>query len=55
MLEITKFVPQILRTFEMEWAADSPEWETFSAWFYKQKNLVFKWKSRTKGQPVGST
>ncbi|KEF59035.1 uncharacterized protein A1O9_03878 [Exophiala aquamarina CBS 119918] len=48
LLEITKFVPQILRTFEIEWAADSAEWEIFSAWFYKQKGLVFKWKSRPK-------
>jgi len=32
--------------FEFEWASDSPEWEIFSMWFYKQKGVVLKWKSR---------
>ncbi len=52
LLEITKFVPEILRHFDVEWASPKPEWNTFSEWFYKQSDVVLRFTSRTKETEV---
>ncbi|KIX09126.1 uncharacterized protein Z518_00204 [Rhinocladiella mackenziei CBS 650.93] len=48
LLEMSKFVPQLLRHFDVEWASQSPEWTTYSYWFCKQKDVILRFKSRTK-------
>lgn len=43
-----KFVPQILRDFEIAWAAgEADEWETHAAWFWKQSGIYVKMKRRS--------
>ncbi|KAH6988450.1 cytochrome P450 [Ilyonectria destructans] len=46
IMEMGKFVPQILRHFEIQLASDCSEWKIHAAWFWKQSNLVVKVKSR---------
>ncbi len=43
-----KFIPQILRHFELEWASPDPEWKTEAAWFWKQPGVIVKFKWRGK-------
>lgn len=45
-LEIAKFVPEIFRRFDVEWAEPGVDWTLYAVWFYKQSNLKFRWKSR---------
>ncbi|RVX65790.1 hypothetical protein B0A52_10321 [Exophiala mesophila] len=46
MLEMGKFVPQILRTFDIEWASPTQDWTVKTYWFHRQRNLFFKFTSR---------
>jgi cytochrome P450 len=48
ILEMGKFVPQILRHFELEWASERPDWETEAVWFWKQSGVIvrFKWRGK---------
>ncbi|KAH8666053.1 cytochrome P450 [Tricladium varicosporioides] len=48
LMEIGKFVPQIFRHFDIEWASDKPEWETNTAWFWKQTGILVRLTSRQK-------
>ncbi|OBT71609.1 hypothetical protein VF21_08946 [Pseudogymnoascus sp. 05NY08] len=41
LLEMSKFVPQILREFRMEWAGRE-EWAVNSTWFAKQSDVLVK-------------
>ncbi|EXJ58302.1 cytochrome P450 oxidoreductase [Cladophialophora yegresii CBS 114405] len=36
ILEMGKFIPRILRHFDLEWAADHPEWRTEAVWIWQQ-------------------
>ncbi|RVX69338.1 hypothetical protein B0A52_06933 [Exophiala mesophila] len=40
ILEMGKFIPQIFRQFDMEWASPKPEWELSAAWFWRQTGLI---------------
>ena len=42
MLEMTKFVPQVLRQFRLEWASQKDEWEIGGYWFAKQSDVVMR-------------
>lgn len=44
-MEISKFVPQILRYWKVEWTHGDDPWETHSMWFYQQK-VHFKFTAR---------
>lgn len=48
MLEMGKFIPQILRHFEIEWASEKPEWTVHAAWFWVQSGMIaqFKWRGK---------
>ncbi|CZR68485.1 related to pisatin demethylase cytochrome P450 [Phialocephala subalpina] len=46
IMEMGKFVPQIFRHFDIEWASPKPEWETHAAWFWKQSEIIVKFVSR---------
>lgn len=45
-MEVGKFVPQILRAFDLEWASSKPEWQVKTYWFAKQTGLLVRFKSR---------
>ena len=42
MLEMTKFVPQVLRRFSLEWASQKDEWKISGYWFAKQSGVVMR-------------
>ena len=46
MLEMSKFVPQVLRNFEMEWASEQPEWTMQGQLLCKQHGIIVKMKER---------
>jgi cytochrome P450 len=46
ILEMGKFIPQIFRHFDLEWASSEPEWKTEAAWFWKQSGLLVRFKLR---------
>ncbi|ETN37470.1 uncharacterized protein HMPREF1541_07092 [Cyphellophora europaea CBS 101466] len=48
IMEMGKFIPQILRNFEIEWASSEPEWKTYAAWFWKQSDIIVKFSDRHK-------
>ncbi|TVY15514.1 Pisatin demethylase [Lachnellula arida] len=42
ILEITKFVPQLLRLFTLEWASPEEEWSICGVWFAKQSGVMMR-------------
>ncbi|OQV05155.1 hypothetical protein CLAIMM_09940 [Cladophialophora immunda] len=48
ILEMGKFVPQILRHLDVQWAGDKPEWDTHCNFFWKQTNMPVVFKVREK-------
>lgn len=46
-MEMGKFVPQILRHFDIEWAGENADWETHCNFFHKQTNMPVRFKGRT--------
>ncbi|KAF5016196.1 hypothetical protein F66182_12201, partial [Fusarium sp. NRRL 66182] len=40
IMEVGKFVPQMLRQFNVEWASSEPEWQVTTYWFAKQTGLM---------------
>ncbi|KAH7160514.1 cytochrome P450 [Dactylonectria estremocensis] len=48
IMEIGKFVPQILRHFDLEWASDKPDWQVKTYWFAKQMGLLVRFTPRNK-------
>ena len=47
LLEMSKFVPQILREFEINWAG-SEEWSVNSSWFAKQTGVFVSLEDRNR-------
>ncbi|KEF57032.1 uncharacterized protein A1O9_07222 [Exophiala aquamarina CBS 119918] len=43
-LEMSKFVPEVIRRFDVQWASGSKPWTITAGWFWKQRdiNLVFR-------------
>ncbi|KAK5046898.1 hypothetical protein LTR84_007252 [Exophiala bonariae] len=48
ILEMGKFLPQILRDFDVIWAAPEPEWKLHAAWFWMQSGMIAKFRWRQK-------
>lgn len=46
IMEMGKFIPQILQTFDIEWASENEEWKTNAAWFWKQTDMEVRFKVR---------
>jgi cytochrome P450 len=46
IMEMGKFIPQILRSFDIEWASESQQWTVKTYWFAKQSNFNVKFKRR---------
>ncbi|KAI1502343.1 cytochrome P450 [Biscogniauxia marginata] len=46
IMEMGKFIPQVLRNFDIEWASPYPDWKLYTAWFWKQSGIIVKFKSR---------
>ena len=46
IMEIGKFVPQVLRQFDLEWASEQSEWDTRCYWMHKQGGLIARLKPR---------
>ncbi|KAL2834623.1 cytochrome P450 [Aspergillus pseudoustus] len=46
IMEMGKFVPQLLRHFKITWASPFPEWHTNAAWFWKQSGLLVRLERR---------
>lgn len=49
-MEMGKFVPQIMRQFDLEWASDEPDWTVTTYWFAKQTGLHVRFKRRLQAQ-----
>ena len=45
-MEMGKFIPQILQTFDIEWASENEDWKTNAAWFWKQTDMDVRFKIR---------
>ncbi|GKT51986.1 cytochrome P450 monooxygenase [Colletotrichum spaethianum] len=46
LMEMGKFIPQVFRKFELEWASAEPEWDIHTYWFSKQSGLLVRFKER---------
>jgi cytochrome P450 len=46
IIEMGKFIPQILQTFDIEWASENEAWKTNAAWFWKQTDMDVRFKVR---------
>ena len=46
IMEMGKFIPQILQTFDIEWASENEDWKTNAAWFWKQTDMDVRFKIR---------
>ncbi|KAE9376326.1 cytochrome P450 [Stipitochalara longipes BDJ] len=46
LMEMGKFVPQILRQFDLFWASDKPEWTVNTYWFARQSDFVVRFQTR---------
>ncbi|KAG4422212.1 hypothetical protein IFR04_004592 [Cadophora malorum] len=40
LMEMGKFIPQVLRHFHLQWASPNTEWTTNAAWFWKQSDIL---------------
>lgn len=47
LTEVSKFVPRILRRFDIEWASDKPEWDMQMLWFTAQTGVVVRLTPRS--------
>ncbi|CAM1501277.1 Fc.00g104390.m01.CDS01 [Cosmosporella sp. VM-42] len=54
IMEMGKFVPQILRQFDLEWASPEPEWKVKTYWFARQLGLLVRFKPRKYAEALGS-
>ncbi|TXB97730.1 hypothetical protein FocTR4_00011814 [Fusarium oxysporum f. sp. cubense] len=48
IMEMSKFVPQVLRQFDLEWASSEPRWRVKTYWFAKQTGLLVRFHRRDK-------
>ncbi|KIV90486.1 hypothetical protein PV10_07788 [Exophiala mesophila] len=46
LLEICKFVPEVLRRFDLEWASPSDTWTLTAGWFWRQKDITMLFNPR---------
>ena len=48
IMEMSKFVPQVLRRFDLEWAGPNEEWTVNTRWFSQQSgmNIIFRPKNQ---------
>ncbi|KAH8742675.1 cytochrome P450 [Diaporthe sp. PMI_573] len=46
IMEMGKFVPQVLRHFEIQWASELAEWEVKTNWFARQQGFRVRFKTR---------
>ena len=44
IMEMGKFIPQVLQTFDIEWASEHEAWKTKAAWFWKQTDMHVRFK-----------
>ncbi|KAK2774839.1 cytochrome p450 oxidoreductase [Colletotrichum kahawae] len=54
IMEVGKFVPQILRQFDLEWASTEPEWKVKTYWFAKQSGLLVRFTPRSAASRQGT-
>ncbi|KAH0437089.1 cytochrome P450 [Colletotrichum camelliae] len=54
IMEVGKFVPQILRQFDLEWASTEPEWKVKTYWFAKQSGLLIRFTPRSAASRQGT-
>lgn len=49
ILEMGKFIPQILRHFDVVWASAEDEWKLHAAWFWVQSGVIatLKWRGNS--------
>jgi len=47
-MEMGKFVPQLLRHFDLFWASDKADWTVKTYWFAKQSDMYVRFRSRDK-------
>jgi hypothetical protein len=47
-MEMGKFVPQILRQFDLYWASEKPNWTVNTYWFAKQSGFNITIQARQK-------
>ncbi|KIX01166.1 uncharacterized protein Z518_08891 [Rhinocladiella mackenziei CBS 650.93] len=48
IMEMGKFIPQILRQFHLEWASDKPTWDVKTWWFAKQSGMFVTFTTRNR-------
>ncbi|KAF5589473.1 cytochrome P450 monooxygenase [Fusarium pseudocircinatum] len=48
IMEMAKFIPQVLRQFDLEWASSEEEWKIKTYWFAKQTGLLVRFYPRKK-------
>ncbi|UPL02773.1 hypothetical protein LCI18_013707 [Fusarium solani-melongenae] len=46
IMEMSKFIPQVLREFDLEWASSEPGWRVKTYWFAKQTGLLARFRRR---------
>jgi len=49
MMEMGKMVPQVIKNFEIGWAAPEEDWKIRTFWFAKQSGLHVRFRVRNKG------
>ena len=49
-MEMSKFVPQVLLKFDLEWAGPNEEWTVKTRWFSQQSGVKVIFRPR--GQPL---
>lgn len=55
IMEMSKFVPQVLRQFDVEWASSEPDWQVKTYWFARQMGFLARFKQRKPQKPGVST
>ena len=46
IMEMGKLVPQVLRQFDLEWAAKEKHWHVHNYWFARQTGLLVRMRHR---------
>lgn len=52
LMEMGKFVPQLLREFTIKWASPEYNWSVHAHWFAAQKGLLIRFEDRKAGARV---
>jgi hypothetical protein len=48
LMEMGKFVPQILRQFHLYWVSEKAAWTVNTYWFARQSDLIVRFQTRKK-------